>query len=703
MTQDSTVTPFPAQLLNWAGNRSGGVRRLFDEASGRPGRTVFETNLLRRLQDWSAKICNAPGTAPRILLLVGGPGNGKTEAIESTIGWLDESLQANGKLVEDLRSSFFPPEGTAVPRVVRASRDLPGARGPRLTLSIVQDASAVVGDPTKSASQLLIEELEQVQAAGPLETYLCCVNRGVLDDALIEAIDTEREGAQRLLEGVARAVSLTHDATSCWPLTGFPDVAVWPMDTESLLLSPATGGEEPARRLFRAALDEGRWPARNTCSAGTSCPFCGSRERLVRAREEASLLKILRWYELASGKRWSFRDLFSLTSYLLAGHRTSSGDAGLSPCDWAAKLAQLDEMARRGAKPSREQSTAIYQLVAAQYQHALFSSWERESGTSLLREVKELDLVENNTVMGLVWFLASRRSAYLPAMVGTALDGLSELLDPALTDPDTEVQATTNTKLCLRDIDVRFSRSVAEGTDYIRRLQILSQIEIDLLDRLAKVDTELSIDQVRRKRPSSATYIQRFIRDFACRIVRRTIGTRTAAVLDESILAQFQRALEATQGTDLDDVAQEVEQLLNHNQDFEISLTTTFGQPLPPAIKRATLVVPSRSVRPLEVEVLERPASSLRFLLVGDGKSGQPIALTYELFKAVKELERGMSVASLPRAVLALLDTTRARLSGPIVRDPLVLDRARIKLGSSGVSIVQRRTGFSTRKEGGTR
>lgn len=62
-----------------------------------------------------------------------------------------------------------------------------------------------------------------------------------------------------------------------------------------------------------------------------------------------------------------------------------------------------------------------------------------------------------------------------------------------------------------------------------------------------------------------------------------------------------------------------------------------------------------------------------------------------------------MSVASLPRTVLALLDTTRARLSGPIVRDKLVLDRARIRIGSSGTSVVQRRSGFAVRKEGGGR
>ena len=184
-------------------------------------------------------------------------------------------------------------------------------------------------------------------------------------------------------------------------------------------------------------------------------------------------------------------------------------------------------------------------------------------------------------------------------------------------------------------------------------------------------------------------------RDFACRIVRRTIGARTAAVLDASILADFQAVVEDKAGSDLYDVAREVERLLNTNQDFEISLTTTFGQPLPPPMQRATLVVPARPVKPLEEHAVDRPRNPISFLKVGAGRSSQPIALTFELFRAVKELERGMSVASLPRTVLALLDTARARLSGPIVRDRDILDRAQIRIGAGEVVVEERRQGFA--------
>ena len=182
-------------------------------------------------------------------------------------------------------------------------------------------------------------------------------------------------------------------------------------------------------------------------------------------------------------------------------------------------------------------------------------------------------------------------------------------------------------------------------------------------------------------------------------MVRRTLGTRAGAVLDAPLLAEFQRVTENPGGDDLYDVAREIERLLNTNQDFEISLTTTFGQPMPPASQRAMLVVPSRPVRPLEDDTSNRPARPIAYLQVGSGRSGQPIALTFDLFKAVKELREGMSISSLPHTVLALIDTTKARLSGPIVRDAEILDRARLRIGSDGIVVEERRQGFVARRE----
>jgi hypothetical protein len=167
--------------------------------------------------------------------------------------------------------------------------------------------------------------------------------------------------------------------------------------------------------------------------------------------------------------------------------------------------------------------------------------------------------------------------------------------------------------------------------------------------------------------------------------------------MDAPVLREFQEIVEDKNDDRLFEIAREIELLLNSDQEFEVSLTTTFGQPLPPANVQALLIVPRQDVQPAPALSDGRPASPLRFLEIGSGISAQNVALTYELFRAIKEIKRGMSHASLPRSVLALLDTTSARLAGSIVRDVSALRRAKIDLGNE-VVIEQRRTDFGVVK-----
>lgn len=702
---------YPAALVDWAGHHSGGVKRLLDKNSGQPNKQLLRTNLLSRLQTWANRLPTEASTAPRIVLLVGGPGNGKTEAIECTIRWLDESLGCDGRLVDELSKAFHPSTGSAVPRLARVDAGSLARLDSSLSLDIVQDASATAGHEGSTAPVLLIDELARLLNGSPTQAYLCCVNRGVLDDALIHAIDNNLEQARTLLEAITRAVSLAHDAPSCWPLDGFPSIAVWPMDAESLLVKPDDEPVAPAEILLGQATASEMWPERGQCPAGDKCPFCSSQAILARDEHRVSLLKILRWYELASGKRWSFRDLFSLTSYLLAGHHPAvhapTGTPHQStPCQWAANLVELDQKAQSASKHTKQSLTAIFHLATSGYQHALFHRWDRNAATSLRRDLrdlgleKELDVEEGRTLMGLVYFLSERKNHYLPATIAPLLEGLVDTLDPAFASPDSEVAVSGRTMIMLGDLDTRFSRSLAGGIEFIRKYQVLSPNELEVLKRLSAADSMLSLPIVRRKKPAAASRTQHILRDFACRLVRRSICTRTAAVADASILQAFQQVVEdSDKHQHLHEVARQVKELLNKGKEFEVSLTTTFGQPLPPEQRQATLVVHQSPVKMFPQSTPGRPHPPICYLKVGQGRSAQPLPLTYELFKAVKELDRGLSPASLPRTVVALLDTAKSRLSGPIVRDLDLLEDARIRVGADGTVVTRSLNGFNESKE----
>jgi hypothetical protein len=674
-------------LIEWAGHRSGGVRRLFDEKSGRPGKAVIETSLVRRLKAWAAGFSDPPQGHPRIVLLVGGPGNGKTEAIEATLEEMDAALGTEGKLLQRLKVAFHPSDGTAVPRRVEVKTLDIASRS--LSIQVVQDASVVDG---QLPARLLLSELAEAVADQNL-IYLCCVNRGVLDDALIIAHDEGHEQPKDLLEAIVQAVSLSPDAPACWPLVGYAEVAVWPMDAESLTDRLRQSPPVPASVLLEWALDETRWPKIGTCAGGPACPFCSSRKVLSGGREFDALLSMLRWFELAAGKRWAFRDLFSLASYILAGPGLVKGKLQ-DPCAWAARMLEADSRAVAGAKPTKESSSALFALVASQYQHALFHSWNVGAAKGLQRDIRDLGLDGDNTAMGLLYFLQSRRGNYVPAMIATLLEGFVDILDPALSSPEATVSVWGggDKGIKLREFDARFSRSVREGLDFAREHRTLSSLERNLLARLADLDERLSSPKVRRKRPLAATRMQRLARDFSSRLFRRSAGALQAVVPDRNILEAYEKVVADTEGEghELAEVAHQVENLLNHGDQFHVSLTTTFGQPLPPARARAVLIVGRRRVSVRDTNDEGRPRPSLCFLDIEAGPDFQPVALTYDLFQAVKELGNGVSQSSLPRSVLAMLDTTRARMAGSIVRDRGTMDRPTIHLGEATVITRQR-------------
>lgn len=677
------------------------MRRLFHDGSGRPSGALIETALLHRLRQWAAAISGeVPGT-PRIVLLVGGPGNGKTEAVEEAIRALEAALGVDGRMQAQLGPAFSPTDGSVVPRRVTVDLGALLGRAEGLTLTLVQDAS--VSDPSqpgRSAAVLLVEDLEKMQSAGSRHLYLACVNRGVLDDASSVAADEGMTSARRLLDTVARSVSMSPTAPSCWPLEQYPEVAIWPMDVESLLVVGTSSKLQrtPVEQVLDLATEAQRWPAPGECEAGEHCPFCRSRALLSAEPHRSSLVKVLRWYELATGKRWSFRDLFSLVSLLLAGATEQGEGAAGGPCHWAAKLGSAGSPGSKQRDPTRLASPFL--LVASQYQHVLFSSWPHLGRAGIRAELRELKLDGHETLLGLHYFLSGTRRVSVPGTLRMQLATLCDALDPALADPDLEVEVSGRSTIRLRDIDARFSHSVREGLQFIRRYQCLSSLESMLLGRLADADDAISAPDIRRRKPAVAARLQLLLRDFANRIVRRSLGARTGVVRDCRTLRDFESVVKGDEQLMYQAVKQ-VEGLLNERDRFIVTLNTTFGEPLPPMTRRVVLETERQKVRQLKVPDAGRPVSDLRFLSVGPQAGAQHVPLTYDLFRAVRELQGGMLAASLPRTVIAALDTARARLAGRIVRDEDQLDGAEIRIGLREDVIVREMKGFLVRREGG--
>lgn len=687
---------FPAGLLGWSGDKAGGVKKLFYNGSGRPAGDVISTSLLSRLQGWAQDIGSGKPGTPRIVLLIGGPGNGKTEAIEFTIRQLDEAMEVNGGLIGELADLFSGKDGKQPGRLVRTRITAFPAKSEVTAVSIVQDGSeAERGDATTPAAHLCNDVLS-LMGGEHGQVYMACINRGVLDDALILSIERAEHEVTELLKKVVQSASLGSHGIYCWPLEGYPQVAAWPMDVESLTEEPTDGTASAARQILAVATASQDWPEFGTCPAGERCPFCTSRRLLAGEPHQSSFIKLLRWFELSSGKRWNFRDLFSLVAYLLAGTTEVDATNAYSPCEWA--RSQLEPSESNAQKRDAKRARGLFRLVSSQYQHALFDTWPTERAAMLRNDIKELGLGDQAALVGLQQFLSLDKRRETTSTLRVQLAGLGTALDPAMASPGLEVAVSANTRIKFEELDRRFSLSIREGRLFLQKYQCLTLLEIEVLKVLEDADLKLSDESVRRRKPAVAERVQALVRFIACRVARRSVGARSGATKDFDVLVEFEQVLRGNVHA-LQLATQQVEGLLNKKRQFQVSLNTTFGETLPPPERRVILTTEMQKVFQVPQEdIASRPRLPMRFLRIGKGTSAQRVALTYELFKATMSLRKGMVAASLPRSVVALLDTTRAKLAGVVVRDEDVLDGSEMDLGVRADFIVRNFGAFVVRR-----
>ena len=691
-TSELAGTQFPQGLIRWAGHRDGGVRRPFHRDSGRPTGEQINTPLVRRLNHWVGDLVNGKG-GPRAILLVGGPGNGKTDAVEGCIEAFDEALGAGGHLQDGFASRYRVAAEQIPPRKVTI--DVTGYRnssglGSIASISLVQDATE--NDPARQASAeaLLLDDLTDLLDPNRPGIFLCCVNRGILASvAALAAASGGQAETERLVSAITVAATSGPKQPPCWPLSEYPHIAIWPMDVESLVAAPAGDSEQSvAHRIFEIALDERKW--REPCELKSRCPFCQNRKLLSRKGAVHDLTRLLHYYELASGKRWTFRDLFSLVAYLLVGDSAELevSDRRVSPCEWAAAQYRL---ACEGRAGTVERDRAQYLLVSRLYHHRLFPAWPSfDRGEH--RKAKQALINDQSGDPGLArakaFFRFMARAGDLAALAsGDVPDRVRRsfcpTLDPALATGNAVLISRPGEEYSIAEIEDRFSMSIRDGLDLVSTQ--IEPLERDILEQLADADESLVEDKFPRNRMRQARLLQATLRQFAARLVKRSLGARRGVCRHNEFFAEYLEAV--NNRSELQAVRKEMRKLLHNSDDhFRAGLATTFGQPVAERSRDVALVLREN----IKVKALpppsgsDRPHSLLPYLVV----KGHAVALTFDLFRALGDVSDGLHEASLPPEIYSLLDRVKSMVSGKVVRDPDVLaEEPTIVLGSGRESI----------------
>jgi len=669
---------YPLALVNWSGGKKGGYRQPFQKASGRPLDKQLITPLVQKLSNWVESLLSGNPNTPFAVLLVGGPGNGKTDAVEGAIAEFDRRLGAEGQLIAKFATQYICSDELP-PRRAEASFSEFVAQDCEFspTIRLVQDATEKeTSRRSESAESLLLEELSEIYRGEYRGIYLGCVNRGILANASALAIRKGDTELAKFISDIVAAASGGVDALECWPLKS-TRLALWPMDVESLV-APLNGNAKNTvfHQILEKALDDESWV--QPCENKSDCPFCQNKMLLDKEKARDNVVQFLYHYELASGKRWTFRDLYSLISYLFIGETDSLVIEGkhYSPCDWTAKMLQIEQKAPNTLKGAK----ARYMLINKLYHHRLFTNWPRlttgehkKAQNAIFGNSKTKGSIEENDLN-----LAKFHFKSLKILAEKEHSAISELLsgdfsnymDPALANGDSVlfVQKATGKEVCVDLLEEHFSLSVNEGLDLVSSRIAFSERKLLIL--LAKADEALSEQHHPAKFSNQARTLQGSIRQFSARIAKRSLGLRYGVSKDSPLFTSFAEL--HLNNDKYDDVEDLVEQLVNEDtRFFKIPLSTTFGQPVARRDRDVSLRV--RNVK-TSMKMFRgndsTPAHRSPYIKIHK----RYVPVTFALYKALSEIEDGLDPASLPQEVFALIDEVKSVTAGQIVRDKDFVD-----------------------------
>lgn len=683
---------FPQAFINWDGGKDGGVRRAFKKSSGRPADKVIDTPLNIRLKKWVNDILSADiENTPRVILLIGGPGNGKTDAVERCIEEFDIGIHAEGNLykrfseLNALNSGELPPRKCTVNFADLYSQN----KNIIPEIHLVQDAT--VKDPERSSvtpEALFNEELIKFVLEDYKGIYIGCVNRGVLANASSLAHKQNNTQLITLINELVKAASGGPEAPNCWPLDN-KNIAIWPMDTESLV-SSTDNTKTVMHHVLDVALDETQWQKK--CTNFERCPFCQNRVTLSTEEAKSNLIKLLNYYELSSSKRWTFRDLYSLISYLLRGkdEELTIGKKKLSPCDWTAKQIEIIEKNDGGLSAAK----APYLLMSKLYSHRLFSLWprftkgvHREAKDSVFRRKVSPDLLkEFQSAENHFRALANLNVSDSDTIKIILSEGFSKDLDPALLSGSTvffeRIVNKNKISVTANDIDERFSMSIKDGFELVKRR--VSEIEKAVLRNLELADEFLMDHNHSSLINKQVKVLQATIRKFAARLVKRSLGVRLGLCLNVTAFedyANFHNGNAQGKRT-----VRQVKKLINNNGYFTVPLSTTFGQPVAHRDRNISLLV--SEIKPKIVPQysgISRPQEHTPYIEIHKNRF---IPITFNLFNSLIDIDKGLNEASLPEEIFALLDEVKSVIAGEIVRDKNYLDsNVKIEIGMEQFSI----------------
>ena len=649
---------YPDSFFQYANDSRVAVKKISDTSSGWTG-DMINTSLIMKMDALIEDIKSKKIEKPFSIYLVGGPGNGKTAAAEYFVKKLYNDVMGKeciGSNQNNGRLRYDDPISDLITGVI-----------------LVEDATSASN--TKESVAGIIKEANELVLSPktPREIYICCVNRGILSDCSRE---NNSDNGVAFLEKISHTVAVSTESSPVWPLAGnkyfngedfLDSVYVWPMDIESLLDEFIYGDYDktPAASILSKIFDQDVEHC-TTCPNNDYCPFFFNYKTLQESENRKKLIQVLHEFEIAIGKKLLFRDLFSVYNILLVGDENDYKSEALanigqkakkiSPCEWVAQ-----EVNHIRSKDNKSLAAA-FRLASKQYHYILFGNWKEFRGLDYDLKDTSFAFVKLTNLFDAVAKKDKGRKKTSNAWE-LIHETFSQIMDVAFVEEREELEA----------LEEAFSSSFSLGFDKLneklKTIGEISPVEDFLFSALEEQEKQIENEdfQVASPEERTASKYLRATKVLGCRLAKRTVGIKIPTVCNG---AEIETYCKLIQGKDLHEmkiVRDIMREILFGKNEFAISMMHNFAQN-DPCSKKFYLLPEKLSIKPFPITATgaNNRAISNSFVLRIE-KTNIEIPVSFELYLALKQFHRGISIAALPEQVFVLLNIISSKILGCLI------------------------------------
>lgn len=603
-------TKFPFKFQSWLSSNEGGVRKPMDQDSGRPlGDQIIETKIHDLIRSMVKDYVSNPRRT--LCVLVGGPGNGKTDLMEFASECFFDEIQYEKELGrKDLKAKFE-----------KNNRKAKFEHG-NYSLQLTQDASQR-DDNSESYIDALAKDLEDLSEANN-GLALICINRGIL-----ESLRNEARIAGTQINEYKECVGLIYELNSIsaiiqnkvvWGNTSLNDFAIytWSMDYDSLF-------EESEINLIQKIVDQSDCIRQYTTSTHDLHPAKLSLNFLDSETNNDHFSKILRRYEVLNGKRFTYREIFSLFAYLFSISKREETEI-------EEILVAYDKL---NSDDSINQFIQLYKLYQFTPNFKFFNNFLSSTETHIedsLGAFMESDKKELRKFLNSLAIKNQRLFASVPQFISS---GEITYFDPINYEQNgfniTDMNGITYSLKQLTDRVIYNSK-----LDFEVFANVFSEIDIKLIQCVEKIKNDYCLekdyDSLNARQLNSLDKFKSYLNSLLIAFIKRGLFFSKFFIRDKELIENF---MKLTQPENSVEFIEDFYRSVSKNREIENSLSTSIGQTAGQVKHNVFSRAPMHYLMPVEQRGQKLPSNDQIFFRYKENDKWNYIIITYKIYRNI--------------------------------------------------------------------